>query len=81
MLSRLLAADDKATIDFVGWGGLGATQNGGAMQDEGEGLDEEPGQTSFDLAAEIDALPAQSGAGDFSAQPEVDAAPLEAESA
>eukprot|EP00752_Nemacystus_decipiens_P003968 g3634.t1 len=52
------AEDDKATIDFVSWGGLGATQTSTAQD---RGLDDEPGQASFDLAAEIDALPAQSG--------------------
>lgn len=59
-----LDADDKATIDFVGWGGIDATQ-GTTAQAEGLGLDGDPGQASFDLAAEIDALPAQTGDGAF----------------
>lgn len=77
-------ADDKATIDFVRWGGLGATQAASTAQDQG--LADEPGQASFDLTAEIDALPAQSevGVDDSSVEAEVDVAvavaPLEAES-
>ncbi|CAM9533349.1 unnamed protein product, partial [Hapterophycus canaliculatus] len=53
------AKDDKATIDFVGWGGLDAN----AMATGRAHGDDEPataeGQSSFDIAAEIDALPVQ----------------------
>lgn len=58
LFSFFVAADDKATIDFVGWGGgLGAADGSAA-----EGVDaHSPVQASFDLAAEIDALPARPG--------------------
>ncbi|CAM9763746.1 unnamed protein product [Pylaiella littoralis] len=49
--------DDKATINFVGWGEAGTAGESNATEGGGGGLDDAPGQASFDIAAEIDALP------------------------
>ncbi|CAM9715687.1 unnamed protein product [Scytosiphon promiscuus] len=73
------AKDDKATIDFVGWGGLDAN----AIPTDGRLGDDAPAgePSSFDIAAEIDALPNQRPT---DAAPSLDsgsAAPVEAEDA
>ncbi|CAN0042952.1 unnamed protein product [Ectocarpus sp. 12 AP-2014] len=66
------AKDDKATIDFVAWGGLGAAKDENHL----EGDDSSPAAAvagqEFDIAAEIDALPAQQQTDAESAGPEAD---------
>ncbi|CAM9248121.1 unnamed protein product [Ectocarpus fasciculatus] len=52
------AEDDKATIDFVAWGGLGAAKDEKHQEGDGSSAPAAAGQ-DFDIAAEIDALPAQ----------------------
>ncbi|CAN0128831.1 unnamed protein product [Ectocarpus sp. 6 AP-2014] len=69
------AKDDKATIDFVAWGGLGAAKDENHQEDDASsaaaaaatGVGQE-----LDIAAEIDALPAQQQTDAESAGPEAD---------
>ena len=78
-------ADSKATIDFVGWGGLDAaaatdtpaapsSSSSAAAAAAPAAAAAEADDGSFDLAAEIDALPAQpAGSAASSSEPDVDA--------
>lgn len=74
-LSRhFLLADDKATIGFVAWGGLGAAKDETYEADDGSSAAAASAAAGreFDIAAEIDALPAQQQTDAETPEPEAD---------